>query len=82
MEPTSYHATNDGLQIGTNYGPILADFRLTKRPKTSHHDGLAAPLYLQYSIAWIGALHIEMAAAQAMLDNLQKISRSLAYLWG
>ncbi|KAK9847080.1 hypothetical protein MYU51_020478, partial [Penicillium brevicompactum] len=42
---------------------------LSKRPKTSHHDGLPAPRHDRYTIAWICALYIEMAAAQAMLDE-------------
>jgi nucleoside phosphorylase len=55
--------------MGNIYGPISADFHPSKRPKTCHHDGLPAPRHDQYNIAWICALHMEMAAAQAMLDD-------------
>lgn len=51
-----------------------------KRQKSSHHDlgnvahqsrnGSPAPRHNHYTIAWICALHIEMAAARAMLDEI------------
>lgn len=45
---------------------------LSKRPKTLHHDRLPSPPRDQYTIAWICALHIESAAAQAMLDEVHE----------
>ncbi|KAJ5346099.1 hypothetical protein N7452_004103 [Penicillium brevicompactum] len=45
---------------------------LSKRPKTSHRDGLPAPRHDRYTIAWICALYIEMAAAQVMLDEFHE----------
>jgi nucleoside phosphorylase len=41
----------------------------SKRQKFSHQDNL----HDDYTIAWICALHIEMAAAQAMLDEVHGI---------
>ncbi|KAK9860016.1 hypothetical protein MYU51_010205 [Penicillium brevicompactum] len=45
---------------------------MSKRSKNSHHDDLRAPPRTQYTIAWVCALYIEMAAAQAMLDELHE----------
>jgi nucleoside phosphorylase len=45
---------------------------LAKRPKTFHHGVLPTPPHNHYTIAWVCALHIEMAAAQAMLDEIHK----------
>ncbi|KAJ5493608.1 hypothetical protein N7463_009695 [Penicillium fimorum] len=45
---------------------------LPKRQKTSHHDGLPSPQHEHYTIAWICALYIESAAAQAMLDEIHE----------
>lgn len=39
---------------------------------TAHHDILPTLGHDQYTIAWLCALHIEMAAARAMLDNIHK----------
>ncbi|KAJ5922830.1 hypothetical protein N7516_010533 [Penicillium verrucosum] len=72
MSSTYYHGINNAIQIGNNYGPNSADFHPSKRPKTSHHDGSPASRHDQYTIAWICALHIEMAAAQAMLDDFHE----------
>ncbi|KAJ5675423.1 hypothetical protein N7462_008320 [Penicillium macrosclerotiorum] len=69
MTSKSYCGINNGLQMGNNYGAITAEFHLSKRPKTSHHDSLPAARHYQYTIAWICALYIEMAAARAMLDE-------------
>ncbi|KAK4869494.1 hypothetical protein LT330_005876 [Penicillium expansum] len=69
MPPTPYYGINNGTQIGNNHGTITTEFHESKRPKTSHHKGLPAPRHDQYTIAWICALYIEMAAAQAMLDE-------------
>ncbi|KAL2809924.1 hypothetical protein BJX63DRAFT_423490 [Aspergillus granulosus] len=45
-------------------------FSSVKRQKTSHYNGLPIIQHNDYSIAWICALHIEMAAARAMLDEV------------
>lgn len=45
-------------------------YRLPKRQKTFHHGGLATLGHGSYTVAWICALHIEMAAALAMLDEI------------
>ncbi|KAJ5899984.1 hypothetical protein N7495_004728 [Penicillium taxi] len=63
---------NSGIQIADNHGTITAEFYPSKRPKTSHHDVMPVSRYDQYTIAWICALYIEMAAAQAMLDNFHE----------
>jgi nucleoside phosphorylase len=72
MASTSYDGVNTGLQIGHNYGTITAEFHLPKRRKTFHRDRLPPLRYDQYTIAWICALHIEMAAARAMLDDIHE----------
>ncbi|KAJ5316914.1 hypothetical protein N7508_001422 [Penicillium antarcticum] len=72
MASTSYHGANYGFQVGNNYGHITTEIHLSKRPKTSHHDDLRAPPHAKYTIAWICALYIEMAAAQAMLDEIHE----------
>jgi nucleoside phosphorylase len=43
-----------------------------KRQKTFYNDGLPTLQYDHYTIAWICALHIEMAAARAMLDEVHE----------
>ncbi|KAJ5754827.1 hypothetical protein N7533_004370 [Penicillium manginii] len=45
------------------------ELRPRKRQKTIHHSALPTPRREDYTIAWICALHIEMAAARAMLDE-------------
>jgi nucleoside phosphorylase len=72
MASTSYYGINTGLQIGHSHGTNPAEFHLPKRQKTFHHDGLPPPRYDQYTIAWICALYIEMAAARAMLDDIHE----------
>ncbi|KAI9369184.1 hypothetical protein BJX61DRAFT_545836 [Aspergillus egyptiacus] len=42
-----------------------------KRQKTFHH-GLPTSRHDQYTVGWICALHIEMAAARAMLDEVHE----------
>ncbi|CRG88629.1 Ankyrin repeat domain-containing protein 50 [Talaromyces islandicus] len=44
--------------------------RPAKRSKTFHHASLPTTQHNHYTIAWICALYIEMAAAQAMLDEI------------
>ncbi|KAJ5819489.1 hypothetical protein N7474_005080 [Penicillium riverlandense] len=72
MASTSYYGANDGLQIGNNHGTSTAEFHMSKRQKTSCRDGSPSPRHDRYTIAWICALHIEMAAAQAMLDEFHE----------
>ncbi|KAF7164517.1 hypothetical protein CNMCM6106_001035 [Aspergillus hiratsukae] len=43
-----------------------------KRQKTFHHDSSSTPRPDHYTVAWICALHIEMAAARAMLDEVHE----------
>ncbi|RHZ57220.1 uncharacterized protein CDV56_100992 [Aspergillus thermomutatus] len=43
-----------------------------KRQKTFHHDSSSNSRHDHYTIAWICALHIEMAAARAMLDEVHE----------
>ncbi|KAF7174031.1 hypothetical protein CNMCM6106_008135 [Aspergillus hiratsukae] len=43
-----------------------------KRQKTFHHDSSSTTRHDHYTIAWICALHIEMAAARAMLDEVHE----------
>ncbi|KGO70684.1 Nucleoside phosphorylase [Penicillium italicum] len=69
MASTSYYGVNNGTKKRNNNDTITTEFHLSKRPKISHHDGLPAPRYDQYTIAWICALYIELAAARAMLDE-------------
>ncbi|KAJ5475840.1 hypothetical protein N7475_001569 [Penicillium sp. IBT 31633x] len=71
MESTHSYGFNNLIQVGDNCGTLSADFHPTKRPKT-FHDSLPAPRHDQYNIAWICALYIEMAAAQAMLDDFHE----------
>ncbi|KAK9847924.1 hypothetical protein MYU51_017389 [Penicillium brevicompactum] len=73
MASKSYYEINNGTQIGNNHDTPTTQCHLSKRPKTSHHDGLPAPRHERYTIAWICALYIEMAAAQAMLDESHEI---------
>ncbi|CAG7949620.1 unnamed protein product [Penicillium salamii] len=72
MASTSYHGVNNGKQTGNNHDTMTTQCHLSKRPKTSHHDGLPAPRHDRYTIAWICALYIEMAAAQVMLDEFHE----------
>ncbi|CAG8362973.1 unnamed protein product [Penicillium salamii] len=72
MESSHFNGTNHAIQIACNYGPVSADFHQSKRSKTAHYGGLPAPRHDQYTIAWVCALHIEMAAAQTMLDNFHE----------
>lgn len=44
----------------------------SKRQKVFHQSTLPALPYEHYTIAWISALHIEMAAARAMLDEIHE----------
>jgi nucleoside phosphorylase len=44
-------------------------YQLPKRQKISHHGSSATLQHASYTVAWICALHIEMAAAIAMLDE-------------
>ncbi|CAI7641033.1 unnamed protein product [Penicillium crustosum] len=73
MASTSYYEFNNGTQIGNNHDTTTTQCHLSKRPKTSHNDGLPASRHDRYTIAWICALYIEMAAAQAMLDESHEI---------
>ncbi|CAG7995656.1 unnamed protein product, partial [Penicillium salamii] len=73
MASTSYYEINNGTQIGNKHDTPTTQCHLSKRPKTSHHDGLPAPRHERYTIAWICALYIEIAAAQAMLDESHEI---------
>ncbi|GFF62754.1 hypothetical protein IFM47457_01977 [Aspergillus lentulus] len=43
-----------------------------KRQKTVHYDRSSTQRHDQYTIAWICALYIEMAAARAMLDEVHE----------
>ncbi|KAF4274298.1 hypothetical protein CNMCM8812_005654 [Aspergillus fumigatus] len=43
-----------------------------KRQKTVHYDSSSTQRHDHYTIAWICALHIEMAAARAMLDEIHE----------
>ncbi|OOQ81921.1 hypothetical protein PEBR_41189 [Penicillium brasilianum] len=58
----SDYADEDGMESGS--------YRLPKRQKTFQHDGSATLGHASYNVAWICALHIEMAAALAMLDEI------------
>jgi nucleoside phosphorylase len=71
MASKFYYGVNNGTQIG-NHDTVTTQCHLSKRPKTSHHDGLPAPRHDLYTIAWICALYIEMAVAQAMLDEFHE----------
>ncbi|KAI9039206.1 uncharacterized protein KD926_009840 [Aspergillus affinis] len=64
------YGSTGGIQNGHYHGAATEQFRLPKRHKVFHSDSLLIPRHDQYTIAWICALHIEMAAAQAMLDNI------------
>ena len=72
MASTSHRGDNKECQGDDNYGTIRTEFYPFKRRKAPHHDGLPASRYEQYTIAWICALHIEMAAARAMLDDIHE----------
>jgi nucleoside phosphorylase len=71
MASKSCYGVINGTQIGS-HDTITTQCHLSKRPKTSHHDGLPASRRDRYTIAWICALYIEMAAAQAMLDDVHE----------
>ncbi|KAJ6000739.1 hypothetical protein N7481_001148 [Penicillium waksmanii] len=43
-----------------------------KQQKYAHESNVSAPQYDQYTIAWICALYIEMAAARALLDEIHE----------
>lgn len=45
------------------------DYRVAKRQKTNHSSDLSALQHESYTVAWICALPIEMAAALIMLDE-------------
>lgn len=45
---------------------------LPKRRKITHDDSLLTLQHDEYTIAWICALHIEMAAARAVLDEIHE----------
>ena len=47
-------------------------FPPAKRQKTSHYKSLSSIQYDDYTVAWICALSIEMAAARAMLDEVHR----------
>ncbi|KAJ4268431.1 hypothetical protein NW762_002494 [Fusarium torreyae] len=50
--------------------------QISKRQKTSHLSHEPCLSYDHYTVAWICALHIELAAARAMLDEIhQDLSR-------
>ncbi|GFF44915.1 hypothetical protein IFM58399_07413 [Aspergillus lentulus] len=58
-----------------------------KRQKTVHYDRSSTQRHDQYTIAWICALYIEMAAARAMLDEVHEalprhVEDSNAYVLG
>ncbi|KAL4756266.1 uncharacterized protein BDW70DRAFT_166334 [Aspergillus foveolatus] len=53
-------------------------FPPAKRQKTSHYDSLSSLQHDDYTIAWICALSIEMAAARAMLDEVHRALRTSA----
>ncbi|KAJ5792491.1 uncharacterized protein N7503_008469 [Penicillium pulvis] len=72
MASEYHYGPNTGIQIGANYGSITAELHPPKRQKTSHHDRLPALTHDEYTIAWVCALHIEMAAARAMLDYIHQ----------
>jgi hypothetical protein len=60
----------DGSDCADEDGMEPGSYRLPKRQKTFHHGGLATLGHAPYTVAWICALHIEMAAALAMLDEI------------
>lgn len=65
MASTSYQSfsyTYNTPQKGNDHVTITA----------AHLDSLPTLQHDQYTIAWVCALHIEMAAARAMLDNIHK----------
>ena len=45
---------------------------LPKRQKTSHQSSLPVQQYGDYTIAWVCALHIELAAARKTLDDIHE----------
>lgn len=53
------------LDIGDEILP-----RLLKLQKTSHLNTGRYPLYKNHNVAWVCALHLEAAAARAMLDEI------------
>ncbi|KAJ5549031.1 hypothetical protein N7513_006265 [Penicillium frequentans] len=72
MASEYHYGSNSGMQIGINHGTISAEIHPPKRQKTSHWDRSSASRHDSYTIAWVCALHIEMAAARAMLDNIHE----------
>jgi nucleoside phosphorylase len=72
MASTSYYGFNNETKIYNNHDKSMTHCHLSRRPKTSHYDGLPALRHDRYTIAWICALYIEMAAARAMLDELHE----------
>ena len=62
----------EGARLWANEHVETSSFHLRKRQKTSHNDGLPISRHDQYTIAWICALYIEIAAARAMLDEVHE----------
>ncbi|KAJ5377952.1 uncharacterized protein N7496_005361 [Penicillium cataractarum] len=60
----------DGRDHTDEDGTESDPYRPPKRQKTFHHDASATLGRGLYTVAWICALHIEMAAALAMLDEV------------
>jgi nucleoside phosphorylase len=52
--------------------PETSSFHAPKRQKTFRYNGLPSLQHDNYTIAWICALPIEMAAARAMLDEVHE----------
>lgn len=72
MASEYHYGPNTRIQTGSNHGTIMAEFHPPKRHKTSHRDSSPTSRRDEYTVAWICALHIEMAAARAMLDEIHQ----------
>lgn len=62
----------DGERVPPNDHTESSLSHPSKRQKNFHHDSSPSLRHDQYTIAWICALYIEMAAAQAMLDEIHE----------
>lgn len=63
MHRTEYLRGENGNRGRTN---------LPEREKTFHHDGFTSRTNADYTIAWVCALHTELAAARVMLDIIHE----------
>ncbi|RJE17554.1 hypothetical protein PHISCL_10109, partial [Aspergillus sclerotialis] len=60
------------MDISRRKEPAEASLHMAKRQKVIHHSNMPIPQHDNYTIAWICALPIEIAAARAVLDEIHE----------